>query len=57
LFISPQIVNSPLDEHWNVDLYGRIALEIDSEKRGNSGKIFFDGSGGSVGYAGFGGRS
>ena len=40
-----------------MDLYGRIALEIDSEKRGNSGKIFFDGSGGSVGYAGFGGRS
>ena len=50
-----QIIDSPLNQHWHADLHGQIALEISCEVLGRRGKIFFDGSEGSVGYATFGG--
>ena len=54
-FLLLQIIDSPLEQQWNVDLYGRVALTILFKMEGKVVKLALDGLAGSVGYASFGG--
>ena len=50
-----QIMDTPLKQQWNVDLYGRITFSVQFKMKGQSVKLLLQGKQ-SLGYSSFGGR-
>ena len=55
LYLLFQIIDSPLDEQWNVDLNGKLAFTVMFKMDGKTEKLYGNGAE-SFGHANFGGR-